>query len=323
MSDMATLAGGQVRNWPVIVYRKSARRVTRSTIGKTCSAAELYKIPGYGEQLTRGIVRLNLREDLSIQSGFNFAALMNLGEEPLDPELIERTAIGTLDRDFAHVLPKLRDGRDIDYQEQASVRRFIAFMRFRSPLFRHRYFGEMHGRLVALVRQQIKLLSEMLRADSYDAFSDALRDLNEDIDAHVYHIMLIRYATGFDPMSEIVKPKMRVLHTSDALPFVTCDNPSRPYHSKRIKNIQDSRLPGFKDPQVQILFPVSPQSCMVLSSNPSWREFAHLDARPSQVREINSALAMMSDEQIVFASPKTNVFQSWLNLRTLKPLLRP
>jgi uncharacterized protein DUF4238 len=320
---MATLAGGQVRNWPVIVYRKSARRVTRSTIGKTCSAAELYRIPDYKEQLIRGIVRLNLREDLSIEPGFNFAALMNLGEEHLDPELIERTAIGKLDSDFAQVLPRLRDGRDIDEQEQTSVRRFIAFMRFRGPLFRRRYFKEMHGRLVESLRQQIKLISEMLLADSYDEFSNALRNFNEDIDAHVYHIMLIRYATGFDPLSELVRPKMRVLHTSDEVPFVTCDNPSRPYHSKRVKNIEDSRLPGFKDPQVQMLFPVSPHSCVVLSSNSSWREFAHLVARPSQVREINSALAMMSEEQIVFASTNTNVFQSWLNLRTLKPLLRP
>jgi len=248
---------------------------------------------------------------------------MNLGEDPLDPELIERTAIGNLDRDFAQVLPKLRDGTDIDYKEQVSVRRFIAFMRFRGPLFRRRYFDEMHGRLVESVRQQIELISEMLLADSYNEFSHTLRNFNEDIDAHVYHMMLIRYATGFDPLSELVKPKMRVLHTPDEVPFVTCDNPSRPYHSKRVKNIEDSRLPGFKDPQVQILFPVSPQSCVILSSNPSWREFAHLDARPSQVREINSALAMMANEQIVFASPNTNVFQSWLNLRTLKPLLRP
>lgn len=323
MSDKNRLDHGQTRNWPVVVYRKSTKEITRSTVGHVCSAAELYRLPDYSDQLIRGIVRLNLREDLSLIPDFNFEALMRLGIEPLDPEVIERTAIGNLDRDFGRILTVLRNREEVDEQGTATVRRFIAFATVRTPLFRRRYFAERHGNLVRSVSQQIQLLSEITRAESFEWVSNSLNRLNAEIDQHVYHILLMRYAQGFDPLSEIVKPKMRVLHTSGPLFFVTCDNPSRPYLPNRLRKMFDSRLPGFADPRVQMLFPISPSACVVLSSNRSWRDFAHIGAPKSKVMEINTALAIMSDQEIVFPSPNVRVFQKWLKLNDLRPLLRP
>jgi hypothetical protein len=324
-SDRNCIEHGQTRNWPVVVYDKREKRFTRSTIGHTCSAPQLYKVPDYDDQLIRAIVRLNLREDIYEElRGFNFEALMRLGVEPLDPEWIERTAIGNLDTDFGTLLPLLKGATPISTEQVAIVLRFVAFARFRIPLWRSRYFPERLTNLVWSLREQIDHISHVIEDDLPEEFRESLVRFNRDMDEHVYHMAMMRYASdGFDALSTMVKPKIRILHTVQSAPFVTCDNPARPYKPTHLRKIFDRGLPGMADPRVHMLYPISPLACIVISSNNAWRDFIHQDANVSSVRAINTALAIMADEQIIFAGPNTSVFENWLKLDLLRPLLRP
>jgi len=285
----------------------------------------LYKVPDYDDQLIRGIVRLNLREDIDEDlRGFNFEALMKLGVEPLDSEWIERTAIGNLDRDFGRLLPLLRDAQPISSEQIAIVLRFVAFARFRIPLWRRRYFSERHSGLVRSLKEQIDHISQIVKNDLPEEFRESLVRLNRDMDEHVYHMAMMRYASnGFDALSAMVKPRVKVLHTLPSVPFVTCDNPARPHKPTQLRKIFDRGLPGIGDPRVHMLYPISPLDCIVISSDRSWRDFVHQDVTVSSVKAINTALAIMADEQIIFSSPNTSVFEHWMKLDRLRPLLRP
>ena len=148
--------------------------------------------------------------------------------------------------------------------------------------------------------------------------------LNRDMDEHVYHMAMMRYASNdFDALSARVKPRVKVLHTLPSVPFVTCDNPARPHKPTQLRKIFDRGLPGIGDPRVHMLYPISPLDCIVISSDRSWRDFVHQDVTVSSVKAINTALAIMADEQIIFSSPNTSVFENWMKLDRLRPLLRP
>jgi hypothetical protein len=151
-----------------------------------------------------------------------------------------------------------------------------------------------------------------------------LTDFRDDINEHVYHMAMMRYASeGFDGLSSIVEPRIKVLHTQPEAPFVTCDNPARPYKPNQLRKIFDQGLPGLRDSRVRMLYPISPLACIVISTDRSWRKLVHKHVNVHSVRAINTALAIMADEQVVFHGPNVSVFESWLRLDKLRPLLRP
>jgi hypothetical protein len=200
LSDDNCITHGQTRNWPVVVYEKQAKRVTRRIIGQVCSSPQLYRLPDYDDQLVRAIIRLNLREDLyKIIPGFNFEALLRLGIEPLDPEWIERTAIGNLDRDFGALLPLLRGRQTLSTVQVGTLLRFVAFARFRTPQWRQRYFHERHDGLIRSLREQLDDISKIVKDNIPDEFRTSLGRFDQVLEEHVYHMMMMRYASeGFD-----------------------------------------------------------------------------------------------------------------------------
>ena len=178
------------------------------------------------------------------------------------------------------------------------------------------------------LREQIRYISTLAREDLPENFRDSLGCFNEVLDEHVYHVAMMRHASdGFDLRGAMVdakvEPKVKVLHTIPSVPFITCDNPARPYKPNQLRESLDRPLPGLRDPSVHILYPISPLSCIVISSNRSWRAFVHQSASVSSVKAINTALAIMADEQIIFAGPNVSVFQEWLKLDKIRPLSRP
>jgi len=328
-ADRLTMGNSQARDWPVVVYDKGTKTVTRKKIGDVCSVPRLYQVPDYADQLVRAIVRLNLREDpYTLIRGFNFEALLKLGLEPLDPEWIERKSIAKLDSNFARLLPLLSQGQPFDRKQVTTLLRFIVFARYRTPLWRRQYFQEQYRHRIRSIEKQIRYLSKIAKEDLPEELRSSLDRFNEIINQHVYHVAMMRHSdNAFDPMSAIeeagVKIKVRILHSSAATPFITCDNPARPYKPDQLRQIFDSRIPGLKELGVHILYPISPLSCVVISSNTSWRDFEHQSASVSSIKAINSALALMADEQIIFSGPNMSVFEEWLKPDQIRPLARP
>lgn len=120
-----------------------------------------------------------------------------------------------------------------------------------------------------------------------------------------------------------INARIMVLHNIGQIPFITCDNPSRPYQPDRVQRIFNENLPGIGNVKTQITFPRDPETCVLVSSNSSYPVFSHQSVREKQVRQINSALAIMAEKEIIFAGPKIDVFERWVDLDKLYPVRRP
>ena len=117
--------------------------------------------------------------------------------------------------------------------------------------------------------------------------------------------------------------RVAVLHATGDIPFVTCDNPARPYYPDRVRRIVREPLPGFADQRTEITYPIAPTCCVKVTSNPAYPQFTHDTVGPAQIRKVNSAHAIMADKEIVLSSPNMGVFQSWLKLERIQPIRRP
>ena len=137
-ADQAVIASGQKRNWPVCVFEKEHRRLTRKVARDVCSASNLYGILNYDDQLIRALTRYNLQAEETPLRNIN--DLLQLGMEPLDPDMVERIQIGEIDNSFANLLASLRSGQQLSNEQIGIVLRFVNFARFRTPSWRRVYY---------------------------------------------------------------------------------------------------------------------------------------------------------------------------------------
>ena len=323
--DKNTINCGQVRNWPVVVYEKEKHKLTRKLIGQVCSQAGLYGVVDYNDRLTRAIFRFNLQNQNSdLIETFDLERFMQLGDEPLDPDLIEKVPVGEIDSNFGAILPLLRNGQELGDEQIDTLLRFVAFARFRTPAWRRVYFPELYERQLYFFKAIITAMTQDAKKNLSKGWGISFEKVNKAVDEYFYHLAMMAYSSkGFRALSALVEPKVKILHAKPSLPFITSDNPSRPFYPKRIRQIFDEPLPGFKDAKVHVVYPASPQSCIVISSNTAWLKFEHENAKEGTVRAINTALAIMSDKEIVFSGTKIFVFEYWLKLDELRPVRRP
>lgn len=323
--DSKTILHGQKRHWPICIYEKDTQRLTRKPAGKVCSQPGLYGILNYNDKLTRAFIRFNLQYDSSYRNlqVNSFRDFMQLGEEPLDSDLIERTKIGELDSEFGRLIPLLCGGQQLDEEQTAVVLRFVAFTRFRTPTWRRTYFPEAYARVLAPFKQIIVQLNRDFESLE-EEWGINFDILNKSIDDHFYHMAMVEFSSNqFNPLRALVEPRILVLHATGSLPFVTCDNPARPYCPDRLVAMFTDPLPGFAEPGAQIVFPIDPKRCLLISSNTSYSLFSHVEAKEKDVRAVNTALAIMADKEIVLSVPHTSLFEDWLELDKLSPIHRP
>lgn len=323
--DSKTILQGQKRHWPICVYEKDIQKLTRKPAGKVCSQPGLYGLLNYNDKLTRAFIRFNLQYDSSFRNlqVNSFRDFMQLGEEPLDSDLIERTKIGKLDHVFSRLIPLIRDGRQLDKEQIDVVLRFVAFTRFRTPTWRRVYFPEAYARVLVPFKRTIVQLNRDFKSFEEEWGVD-FDILNKAIDDHFYHMMMVEYSNNrFSALRAFVEPKVLVLHTRESLPFVTCDNPARPYYPDRLRRMFTEPLPGFSEPESQIVFPIDPKTCLLISCNTSYSLFSHVDIKAKDVTAVNTALAIMADKAIVLPEPHTGLFEDWLELDKLSPINRP
>ena len=325
LADENTINYGQVRSWPVVVYEKEKHKLTRKLIGQVCSQAGLYGIVDYNDRLARALFRFNLQNQNSVLlEAFDLERFMQLGDEPLDPDLIEKVPVGEIDSSFGTILPLLRNGQELGDEQIDALLRFVAFARFRTPAWRRVYFPELYECQLSFFKGRITALTQDVKKNLSKEWGISFETVNKAVDEHFYHMAMMEYSSKeFSALSALVEPKVKVLHIKASLPFITCDNPSRPFYPKRIRQIFDEPLPGFKDSKVYIVYPVSPRSCILISSNSAWVKFEYENAKEETVRAINTALAIMADKEIVFSGPKISGFEDWLKLDGLRPVRRP
>ena len=317
--DKEVMANGQKKRcWPICVYQKDRKRMTRMEARDVCSMPNLYSVLDQNEQLIRALIRYILEDDPAPTS---LDELLRLGERPLDPDMIENTHVGGLDGGFASILPALRAGQQINDMQINTIRRFITFARFRTPVWQRIHYP------VAFEKKQRQLKEIILRnwneSQINKLTNKSLEAINAAFDNNLYQIAIIQACKLETNALSRINAKILVLHRNGPTPFVTCDNPARPYFPDRIRRIDMEAIPGMGNARSQLTFPIDPNTCLLISSNARYSAFTHEAVNDKQIRKINCALALMADKQIIFADPNTNVFENWLDLNNLKQIIRP
>ena len=98
---------------------------------------------------------------------------------------------------------------------------------------------------------------------------------------------------------------------------------ARPYFPKKVKKIPSQKLPGIKNPYTRLLYPIAPDTCLVLTTETEIPMFSHREINGKSVRDINSALALMAIEEIIISKPSLYGFSPWLDISSMPPILRP
>jgi hypothetical protein len=247
--------------------------------------------------------------------------LIRLGEIPFDPDMIEKAQVGEIDASFAQLLPALRMRQEISDEHVKIILRFIIFSRFRTPTWRRVYYPETYER----TQRHLKnfLIKDWNKSQNKKLSTKSQEIINTAFDNILYQMAIVQACNQQIDILSRIDAKVIVLHETGITPFVTCDNPSRPYFPDRIHRIISEPLPGLGREKSQITYPIDPKTCILVTDNPEYPAFAHQELKDGQVRKVNSALALMADKKIIFASPNTDVFEDWLDLTHLKPIRRP
>ena len=318
-TDKKVMANQQKkRRWPICVYEKNRKRITRMEAKDVCSMPNLYGVLDQNEQLIRALMRYVLEDN---PAPTTLDELLRLGERPLDPNMIENTHVRDLDGSFASILPALRTGQQISDIQIDTIRRFITFARFRTPIWQRVHYP------VAFEKKQRQLKEIILRSWNESHIrkitNKSLEAINAAFDNNLYQMAIIQASKLESNALSRINAKILVLHRNGPTPFVTCDNPARPYFPDRIRRIGMEAIPGMGNTRSQLTFPIDPNTCLLISGNARYSTFAHEEVNDKQVRKINCALALMADKEIILADPNTNVFENWLDLNNMKPIRRP
>ena len=319
-SDRAVMSKkNKKRLWPICVYEKSSKRMIRMKAEDVCSMPNLYSVPDPNDQVTRALIRFILEENTSLK---NLDELFLLGEKPLDTDMIESAQVAELDHSFASILPALKTGQQISDSQIKIICRFVIFARFRTPTWRRVHYPESFERKQKQLKDSI-MQNYWIERRLNKPSDRSLEAINAAFDNNFYQMAMIQACNRESNVLSRINAKVLVLHRKGSIPFVTCDNSARPYFPDRIQQIDVDGIPGMGDPRSQLTFPIDPNTCLLVSSNPNYPTFRHEEVNDKQIITINSALALMADKEIIFADPNINVFENWLSLSSLKPIRRP
>ena len=321
--DAKNMTSGNRRKFPICVYDKISRTSARKLAKDVCSQQNLYKVVKCDDKAARdllySVMNLFTHERFRDKS----LAFASRDGKTLDPEFIEKIPVGYMDGRFAGLFPRLVDGQELNDDEAFFLLQFLAFARFRTPVWRRVYFPQAWDGPIAKFKRRINKERYKARLLLEINWANSLGILENIADGYFYNMSILLGCNRDINAFRSVGAKILVLHTKASMPFVTCDNPARPYYPDRIRGMLSDDAPGVADSKAQIVYPIEPKCCLLVSSNPSFAVFAHDDIEAEQARAINTALAIMADKEIVLAGPHTSVFESWLDLDKLEPIPYP
>jgi Protein of unknown function (DUF4238) len=312
--DEQRLKNGASKEWPVCVFDKQKHKLYRTSAGKVCSAQNFYSAPKLANLNEATIARDFIRDIAQTSSGLP-------NQDPLDPEYIEPYT-AEVDSAFAVVTRRLLAGTTIGDKDIDTVLRFIILSRVRTPIWRRVYLPAMITRQMGAYETGITQLSErrILTLDQND-YVQTIKKIAPSLMPYI--AIVVRARKEADALKRL-DAKVRVFCTDGITPFVTCDNPVRPYIPGRERHLAAERdHPGMAQPGVQMIFPISPTMCIVVARDSRFPRFSYVDMRARDVKKLNGVLATLADTEIILPRPDTSMFDQSLDLNRLRPMKAP
>jgi hypothetical protein len=320
--DQMVLDRSNPRKWPLCVLDKETGTFERRKLSDVCSRTNFYSLPDYDEPIMRGIVRHNIRsfDDPNKFTALSDEELIELGHQPLETNEIERVQVSAIDGSFSSLVTPIRLGEHLSETELNLVYRFITLARYRSPVWREIYYPEVY----ANVQRQLGRIRQTAENAGWKAPNiKSESSFDKELERNLYQIAIVQACVRELSALERIEAKILVLHAEGSSQFITTDNLARPYFPKRVKGLPSQNLPGIADPDSRLLYPISPDTCLVLTKAAGLPQFSHDEIKGTQIKEINSALALMAIKEIILPSPSLYYFLPWLNLNTMSTMVRP
>ncbi len=324
-SDAHVMDKGQRRHWPLCVYDKNQNVFERRLLGKVCSSADFYSLPKYDDPLLRGMVRQNLEmfdmEEPSTSKEMTEDELTDFGKEQLEIDRIEKQNLASLDGNFARLIQPIRQGKILSSDEVDTICRFLVLARYRSPVWRRVY----HPIVWQNVKKRFLPMFENMRKSSVDVPAPRITDYDFFSQLEKSFYLTTIFHESKRQVTDLHKAKINIyfVHAPARVKFIISDNSGRAYYSDRIKSIQNDRLPGILERNAQIAYPIAPDACIVASINKDFPHLAHVEISATEIKKINTALAIIADAEIVFPSPYMYLFEPWLDITNIPRLRNP
>jgi|GEM_PF-4754005 len=182
-NDAKNMASGNRRKFPICVYDKISRTSARKLAKDVCSQQNLYKVVSCDDKRARDEIYFLMDHFIQVESKDKGFVLVSWGGKTLDRNFIERVPVGYMDGRFASLLPRLLGGQDLDDDETLFLLQFLAFARFRTPVWQRIYFPQAWSAPIARVKQVIKeqrygarILLDISYADSLEALESKVED---------------------------------------------------------------------------------------------------------------------------------------------------
>ena len=299
------------------VYDKGINHFERRIVRKVCSRPDLYTLPNYDNPVLRGIIRQNMQEakNSKFVAQLSENELRKLGEEPLDTDTIEKLNLASIDGSFARLIQPLRNGDGLTEENLNILFKFLVLARFRSPVWREVYYPKFYKNVNDMLAPFFKSIQNNM--------SDSSKSLQDEFDRSLYQLTIYQQCQNSTTALHKVSARILVLHAQERVKFVLSDNPGRAYYPSRLKYLSDEGFPGIKEPDAQIAYPIAPDTCLIVTANHAIPFFSHSAATADEIKHINTALALIAHEEVVFPGPHISGFDSWLNINKIKPLRNP
>jgi hypothetical protein len=247
--------------------------------------------------------------------------LARLGAEPLDADQIEAMFTSKLDGGLAAITHgPVREQRTLTNDEVAAVLRSLYFARYRAPAWRRAYFAAMQQRNVERVERRLLPQLQNLDEGPLRKYGLTMRDIFDVQDDNAYALMIIQLVE-----SDVLTRRglgVAVLHAAGLQRFITCDNPCRPYLLDNLRGLQRGPLMGLLQGGIVATYPISPNACFLISKGLASGE--HIAATDVEVQRINTALALIADDEVVLPGPSTDgLVEPWIRWSKLQAPLNP
>lgn len=320
--DQLVLTKSNPRRLPLCVLDKKTGKFERRILSDVCSRTNFYSLPDYDDPIMRGIVRHNIR---SFDNPGEFIPLSDKeliehGQEPLDTDEIERVQVSSIDGNFSRLVDPLRHGEQLTKAELGLVYRFVALARYRSPVWREIYYPEVY----ADVQRQLSSVRRTAERSGWKApDQESEESFDRELERSLYQMAIVQACVRDHNALNRIEVKLLVLHAKGSSQFIIGDNLARPFYPRRIRDLPSQNLPGIIDPESRLVYPISPDTCLVLTKDVSLPHFSHDEIKGKPIKEINSAIALMATNEIVLPSPSLYYFEPWLNVSSMPPMARP
>lgn len=250
-----------------------------------------------------------------------FQDFLALGEEPLDPQLVENFGLGSMDSEFAVIANMLMNCEELSQDELDTLYHFVTTLRTRTPNWKLHEFAKVQAEARGMWDHFLAEIQQWID-ESRGLWPGSIDTLLEARDQLVYLIGLHHRSNCERSVLMRKGASVHLLTRQKSGPqFVLSDNPVRPFHFAAPQRIGYAAVPGLKEKSACISLPLSPDICLNISLDRPHNRMTHRLATESEQRNINTAQAYMAIDELIFPSKEMDVFNHGFDLlRCSRPL---